>query len=434
MRQLVLTGLIVASLLACGGGGGGPAVPTNPGGSLDATFGTGGVVTTTIGGSDDRAYGVVVQADGKIVAGGTADVGGATRFALARYHIDGSLDTSFGSGGKVPISIGSELDFCLTLALQPDGKTVAGGYSYAGSGTARFALVRCNADGSLDNSFGTGGKVTTAIGTKMDGIMALAVQPDGKILAAGYTANGSGVSEYALARYDPAGSLDPGFGNAGVVTTAFQGLGDTAQALTIQADGRILAGGYSKVAIGDTRFSLARYQPNGSLDPTFGTGGKVTTAVGPSYAKIWGLGVQSGGRIVAGGLARMGTRQGFALCRYATDGTLDSAFGSAGLVTTPLGSGRRQDRPDRQHHGRQHGEHGPGPVSSGRRPGSGLRHRRDRRHRAWGGQSVRKRDRAPSRRTHRGGFDHRQQHDPGDGGAALLALNPPGEIKGMKAD
>src|SRR5262249_54988064 len=155
--------------------------------------------------------------------------------ALARYNPDGSLDTSFHGTGKVTTAIGPGNDEASALALQPDGKLVVAGRSYNGS-NADFALARYNADGSLDTSFNGTGKRTTPIGSFDDDAYGLAVQPDGKLVAAGESNTGSQV-EFALVRYKPDGSLDTGFNGTGKVTTAFGSFQDGANALALQADG-----------------------------------------------------------------------------------------------------------------------------------------------------------------------------------------------------
>src|SRR5439155_421071 len=168
-------------------------------GDLDPSFGAGGQVSTPILSGYDGASAVVVQPDGKLVAAGHADNANNATFALVRYNAAGSLDTSFGTGGKVTTAIGSTDDEVLALVLQPDGKLVAAGFT-ASAGNTAFALVRYNADGSLDTSFGTGGKVTTSIGSVDDKAIALVLQPDGKLVAAGYSYNGTD-TDFALARY-----------------------------------------------------------------------------------------------------------------------------------------------------------------------------------------------------------------------------------------
>src|SRR6266536_6144139 len=175
-----------------------PGAAVAAAGALDPTFGIGGEVTTDFGGSDS-AQAVAIQSDGKILAAGLS---GAGDFALARYNADGSLDPSFGSGGKVTTDFGG-FDLALGVALQSDGKIVAAGQ---GGSSFDFALARYNADGSLDTSFGSGGKVTTDFGV-FDAATAVAIQRDGKIVATGSTFS-SGFQQFALARYNADGSLD----------------------------------------------------------------------------------------------------------------------------------------------------------------------------------------------------------------------------------
>src|SRR5262245_54163007 len=175
-RRLLLAASAAALLLI-------PAAAQATPGALDTTFGTGGKVRTSVGPGDSEALALVRQPDGKLVAAGFASNGSTDDFALARYNANGTLDTSFGSGGKVLTAIGSSHDGISALVRQPDGKLVAAGWSATAVGQV-FALARYNPNGSLDTSFGSGGKVTTAIGSSFDLVFALALQPDGKLVAA----------------------------------------------------------------------------------------------------------------------------------------------------------------------------------------------------------------------------------------------------------
>ena len=180
-------------------------------GDLDTSFDSDGKVTTEVGSTDDFARSVAIQSDGKIVAAGFSSNGSDWDFALVRYNTDGSLDTSFDTDGKVTTAIGSGDDHAVSVAIQSDGKIVAAGYSDNGSDND-FALVRYNTDGSLDASFDGDGKVTTAIGSDWDQAYSVAIQSDGKIVAAGYSYNGSNW-DFALARYAgtlPAPPIGPG--------------------------------------------------------------------------------------------------------------------------------------------------------------------------------------------------------------------------------
>ena len=288
------------------------ASPSLPG-SLDTTFGTGGKVNTPIGSSYDVAYALGIQPDGRIVAAGYSSNGSNYDFALVRYNTDGSLDTGFGTGGKVTTPIGSSNDIANALGFQSDGRIVVAGSSYNGS-NYNFALVRYNTDGSLDTGFGTGGIVTTSIGSGYNIAYALGIQPDGRIVVAGSYCNGSNY-DFALVRYNADGSLDTGFGMAGKVTTPIGSGYDIAYALDIQSDGRIVVAGSSCIG-SNYDFALVRYNTDGSLDTGFGTGGIVTAPIGSSDDKAIAIGIQSDGRIVAAGYSSNDSNYDFALVRY----------------------------------------------------------------------------------------------------------------------
>jgi uncharacterized delta-60 repeat protein len=325
-RQLLLAACLLAVLLI-------PAAQATPG-ALDPSFGTGGKVTTTLGLTDAEAYDLARQPDGKLLAAGASSNGSNDDFALARYNPNGSLDTSFGSGGKVATAFGPSQDGANAIVSQPDGKLVAAGYSLNGA-NYDFALARYNADGSLDTSFGSGGKVTTAIGSGNDSAFALALQPDGKLVAAGDSFNGVD-RDFALARYNVNGSLDTSFGSGGKVTTWIGSGNDSTYALAVQPDGKLVAGG-SNLQGTQSVVALARFNPNGSLDSGFGTGGKVATAFA-SYAYASALALQLDGKLVVAGTGSTGSQQVFALARYNQDGSLDTGFGSGGKVTTAIGT------------------------------------------------------------------------------------------------
>ena len=307
----------------------------NTDGSLDTTFGTGGIVTTPIGSGNAIANALGIQSDGRILAAGSSYNGSNNNFALVRYNSDGSLDTTFGTGGKVTTPIGSSYAGAYALGIQSDGRILAARY-YADGSNYDFALVRYNTDGSLDTTFGTGGIVTTPTGSGYDIAYVLGIQPDGRILAAGSSHYGSNY-DFALVRYNTDGSLDTTFGTGGIVTTPIESGDSEVLALGIQSDSRIVAAGKSPDG-SNYDFALVRYNTNGSLDTTFGTGGIVTTSIGIGWDYANALGIQSDGRIVAAGKSFNGSNYEFALVRYNTDGSLDTSFGTGGIVTTPIGS------------------------------------------------------------------------------------------------
>jgi uncharacterized delta-60 repeat protein len=281
------------------------------------------------------------------VTGTSGDRTASRTLAVTVRGQPGSVDTSFGSSnGPVETALGTGEDSAEALAVQSDGKIIVAGRTVTTQGTT-FGLVRYDRDGSLDTAFGTGGKATTQMGTLNSAIYALALQSDGKILAAGaadFGATASGL-DFAVARYNPDGSLDATFGTGGKVTTDF-GLSkaDSAYAILLQADGKILVGGETDQVTTGLDFALARYNQDGSLDATFGTGGKVTTAIKSAAGRdvIFSLGEQRVGdqvRIVAAG-----GDGDFILARYTSAGTLDTSFGTAGKIdrvfTSSIGSAR----------------------------------------------------------------------------------------------
>ena len=305
---------------------------------LDLSFGNGGKVVTDISMNFDEAHGVAVQADGKIVAAGFAQpTDFASRdFALVRYNADGSLDATFGSGGKVTTDFGS-FDAAETVAIQSDGKIIAAG---TGGVNFEFALARYNPNGSLDTSFGVGGKVTTTTGIGGD-VFALTIQPDGKIIAVGVTTSVGTDRDMAMARYNPNGSLDTSFGVSGIVITDFFGGADFATAVALRPDGKIVVAGFAQAT--PTPFSydfaLARYQTNGSLDSSFGTNGKVTTEiVSDGEDEANSLVIQPDGKLVVAGFTQTNVFSDIALARYNADGALDNTFGAGGIVVTHLSS------------------------------------------------------------------------------------------------
>lgn len=294
-----------------------------------------GIVTTDIGSGDDRGQSIVMQPDGKFLVGGHARVNGTDDFALVRYNADGSLDDSFGTGGVVITSIGASHDLGMSISLQSDGKIVLGGVARMPN-FEDFAIARYNSDGSLDTSFGIDGKVTTAITSSTDILYSITIQPDGKILAGGQSRTGN--SEFALTRYNSDGSLDYSFGNSGIVTTAISFAPDTARSIALQGDGKILLAGYY-VNSGEIDFAMVRYNTDGLLDVSFGTGGKVVSDIGTGDDYGYSVAVQQDGKILLGGTSTFGNSYDFSLARYNIDGSYDTSFGFGGIVTTAVDAG-----------------------------------------------------------------------------------------------
>lgn len=332
-KNLVLLILFLNFSIFLFGCDGGTSMPALSSGSLDTNFGTGGKVTTAIGARFDSISDVVIQTDGSIVAVGSSLTGTYTGvFAVARYKSDGSLDTTFNSAGKVTTAVGSIKDTASAAAIQPDGKIVAVGGSASQSGNDIFALARYNINGSLDTSFGTGGTVTTAIGNASFA-SSVAIQADEKIVVAGSACIGT-TCGFALVRYNADGSLDTSFGAGGIVTTS-TGTSAGAFYIDVQTDGKILAAGKSFTGTTTSVLVLARYNLNGSLDTTFGSSGIVTTPAETTDIDN-AVAIQTDGKIVAAGFSAPG---GFALARYNSDGGLDTTFGTGGIVITSVTNG-----------------------------------------------------------------------------------------------
>jgi uncharacterized delta-60 repeat protein len=314
--------------------------PVTNGAELDPAFGVGGKVTTDFGGEWSAGEAVAVQTDGKIVVAGIYAWGYSQvdYFALARYNRDGSLDTGFGSGGKVITDFGGQIhdDRANSVALQTDGKIVVAGEGIVGISPYDYLLVRYNSNGSLDTGFGAGGKVTTDFGGDDDGY-SVALQTDGKIVVAGSSRGANNASYFSLARYNSDGSLDTGFGAGGKVTTEFDAGWAGGHAVALQTDGKIVVAGYSSDSYySAVDFALARYNRDGSLDTGFGSGGKVTTDFGgQDYA--FSVALQVDGKIVVTGSRSISPAYYFVLARYNRDGSLDTGFGTAGKVITGFG-------------------------------------------------------------------------------------------------
>lgn len=324
-------------------------------GGLDPTFGTGGVVTTPVG-TDAFVSSVAVEPDGKIVAAGVAKIGGQNEFALVRYNADGSLDASFGDDGIVTTAIGESSSQAYGVAVEPDGNIVAVGQSLEDS-RLNMTLVRYKDDGSLDGSFGQGGIVTTPVGSSEATASSVAIQSDGRIVVAGSASDG-----FALVRYQSDGSLDSSFGAGGVdhfpTVPGFPGF-TNASGVAIESNGKIVAVGGS-----GSEISVVRVNANGSVDDGFGEQGVVSQRVGyPGGAEIGSaVVVQPDGKIVIGGSvvtklaaqpkppAPPGSAQYdhevqdpayvfFGLERFNADGSLDTTFGDGGVVATKVAGG-----------------------------------------------------------------------------------------------
>jgi uncharacterized delta-60 repeat protein len=286
----------------------------------------------------DEARAIALQGDLILVAGSTYWT--SSDFALLRYKSLGGLDTEFGAGGTgvVRVDLGGT-DAAVAMALQPDGKTVVGGYTDV-AGQFDFALVRFDVDGQIDPTFGTNGQVVTDVAGGADFLSGLAVQPDGSIVAVGTGRVGT-ADQFAAVRYLSDGTLDDSFGamSAGVRTGKALvpiAQGATATGVALRGDGRILLAGTSYETATGYTFNLALLDAYGDLDGTFATGGVVRTDLPGTDEQARAVRFQADGRILVAGRAGSGATADFALVRYDAGGQLDATFDLDGILATDV--------------------------------------------------------------------------------------------------
>lgn len=336
----------------------------NRDGSLDTSFGVGGKVTTDFFEfADYPGAGMALQPDGKIILVGSAlSVSVSTSesddtgdFAIARYNRDGSLDASFGNGGRVTTDFQGFADSATSVAIEPGGKIVVAGSTTSASSNSPagnfdnsdFALVRYNRNGSLDTSFGNGGKVITDFSGFADTVSAMALSANGRIVVAGETrtvgfnypsTTSADSADFGIACYDRNGNLDTSFGNGGKVITDFSNFADRPTGVALLSNRKVLVTGYTFFAgfavpapFDYTGIAMARYNKDGNLDASFGSGGKVTTDFPGSSDLGLALATEPNGTIViAGGSTPIGgspESEDFEVIRYNRDGSLDTNGG-----------------------------------------------------------------------------------------------------------
>jgi uncharacterized delta-60 repeat protein len=320
-----------------------------PDGALDQSFGNSGVVVTRSAQRSFVANALALQPDAKIViAGMSGDVSnGAVQVALARYTPDGAEDQTFGTGGFAATPVGSAGAQANAVALQPDGMVLVAGTAFAhGTGDDSFFVARYSPAGALDATFGTAGMTTTHVGAAASSASAIALQADGRIIVVGTAySNGATDDDFAAVRYKSSGDLDESFGSGGIVTTDFSARDpaagtslDRAGAATLQPDGKVVVAGFTR---GERQtFAVARYSPDGSLDASFGAGGKVQ--VPAAEPQVFSIALQASGDLVLAGssASSQGGTSPFTLMRFHADGRPDERFGTDGIVMTAVEGSR----------------------------------------------------------------------------------------------
>lgn len=309
----------------------------NPDGTRDNTFGFNGRALINTGGTPvAMAYGAAFQADGKILIAGMTKSGEDTSFVLGRLLPNGAVDNAFGQIGRVIDSVNFNSEG-LSVAVQPDGKIVVGGFACPDVDVdpKQSVVVRYIANGQRDVSFGEIGVVSVPLSTLSNAVKDIIVQPDGKIVGAGFAtpSGGNGKTDFAAFRLLPTGAPDPDFGSGGKVVLQMGDLNDTAEGIALQPDGKIVLTGTSfssQNPLGE--MAIARLRSNGTPDPTFDTDGKLVIPAANAESNLADLVIQPNGRIVGGGAFADDDANGFSLIRllghkttadYDSDGKTD---------------------------------------------------------------------------------------------------------------
>ena len=308
-----------------------------PAGGLDTTFGTGGIVTTPVVGFTNLIHAIAIQPDGKVIA-----VGEGGSMPVVRYNVNGSLDTSFHGTGLAEATVGS----ANAVAIQPDGKIIVVGDN-SNPSNVDFKVVRYNANGTLDTSFDSDGIAVTPVGPATDVAFSVVIQPDGKILVSGRSdSSPTFVTSFAMVRYNANGSLDDTFDGDGIVIVPGPGNAIT-DSLALQPDGKIVVA-HNVFFSNSFSYGLTvlRYNANGSPDMSFNSTGSLSTVVGTNV-EFAALALQPDGKIVVACSSYTSNAAGydFWVVRYTSDGSLDQSFGNQGLVVTPIGAGAAFDVP-----------------------------------------------------------------------------------------
>jgi len=314
----------------------------NPDGSLDQTFGDGGRVITDLN-EFESASAVAIQPDGKIVvAGSISRIDGSHDFLLIRYNEDGTFDSSFGQGGLVSTDFYNSSDSAADLAITPNGEIIVAGTIHGSTGLSDFALARYKSNGDLDSTFGSDGKVTFGLESAYESLAAMALSSKGEIVLVGDTITPQPETYNAdclVVRLNRDGSPDASFGVDGRVITDFTGV-DTLSDVAVTPNDEIVAvGTVEPFPPARFDFVVARYDRHGSLDPSFGTDGHVFTDFSTREDFAFGVAVRPNGKILVAGRSKFNARgfyDDFAVARYNRDGTLDQSFGVGGLVLTDV--------------------------------------------------------------------------------------------------
>ena len=319
-------------------------------GTVDTSFGNQGLVTTDfVGSMASTGNALAVGADGKTIIVGDASQNTGNVFAVARVNTDGTPDSTFGTNGVTTISFNGVDDRATAVAIQPDGKIVVAGYTNSGTSSVPnydFAVVRLNADGSVDSSFGNYGTVVIdqllqypSYQMTQDYAYGVALAPDGRVVIAGFTSQHlNGFNVMAIARLTSTGALDTSLNGTGRADVPGGQYSAIAFSVAVDSSGRMVLGGYAQPTSGAWGFYLARLSTSGTMDNTFGTSGATFSALGGNSSVLHSIAIQPDGRIDAGGYASVSGYENFAVARYTVNGVLDPSFNTSGYALMNISS------------------------------------------------------------------------------------------------
>lgn len=301
-------------------------------GEIDSSFNPDGLFS--IGSSSwEDAYASAIQEDGKILIAGRYYNGRSWDFLVVRFNEDGSIDSSFGQRGFITIDFGKD-DRAFDIAVQSDGKILICGFAERFNWD--FAVSRFNQDGSIDTTFGEKGSLLLNIGTYNDVAFSIKVQNDNKIIVCGWTYIFESW-DFALVRLNPDGSLDKTFGSTGIVTTDYYRQYNTSHSVAIQSDGKYVAAGYTgKPGSSDTDIMLIRYNTDGTIDHSFGDEGIVLADYKNADDFAWVIKVDKYDKLVVGGNTTINNSKILEVARFNSDGSPDISFGENGILVTQI--------------------------------------------------------------------------------------------------
>jgi uncharacterized delta-60 repeat protein len=295
-----------------------------PSGDYDTTFGSGGIAMTDFGNNTlDQAHDIMLQPDGKILVAGWS-LNNDIDIALLRYNTDGSPDSSFGMNGKVSTDINNETQEGHGITLQSDGKILVAGLAFNAVSGNDLAVFRYLADGTIDSSFGVNGISIPPVNQDDDAANDIALQPDGKIVLAGYTYSVISFADKLVVRLDTSGNPDPTFGVSGIVTSNPVNNDCFSTGVLIQPDGKIITTGRAYSAT--SNFLVSRFNTDGQIDSTFGTNGFTFTSVANGEDFIYGSLLQPDGKVVVAGYYSDNLTENFAVARYNSDSSFNTSI------------------------------------------------------------------------------------------------------------